>query len=455
MHRTPISRRFAAGFLTLLATASLGIVGGLTAALVAAPMAANASSAVGGAITRAETLTRAQYWVDQGYVYSPNAPSSYTYSDDASGRSYRNDCSGLVSEAWHLSTSYTTADFAVDNSLWHTIAWDDMQPGDAYVRNDSSENHIELFYGWLNPSDHSAGILKYSFNSNGYTVENPYAKNNEGLPKTRAGLASYSQPGFHAIRYNNIYDGTGSGGVDDGDIRYFSSSSGSSLEQSYYNGSWNDQDLTVTFTGDPVAVHDGGTLRVFMRGYDLEQDYWNGSTWAWQDLGIPITGDPGVVNDGVLRVFARGSNGTLHQIRWTGTAWVDQDLGFPITGGVSALDNGWIRVFAREADGNLHQIYWNGSTWTDQSLGLAISGDPSAVDNGGWLRVFTRGSNGTLHQIYWSGSSWTSQDLGFPISSDPSALVDDRLRVFARNSTGGIDQLYYYNSTWTRQTIVA
>jgi hypothetical protein len=154
-------------------------------------------SSVGGSISQSEILNRAQYWVNQGYIYSPNAPSAYTFSDDATGESYRNDCSGLVSDAWHLSTSYVTSDFNVDNSLWHTIAWDSMQSGDAYVRHDSSVEHIELFAFWDDSSDHSKGFEKYSFNTNNYTVENPYALNNVG----KSGHRSYAQDGFHAIHY--------------------------------------------------------------------------------------------------------------------------------------------------------------------------------------------------------------------------------------------------------------
>jgi hypothetical protein len=159
-------------------------------------------SSIGGSISQSEILDRAQYWVDQGYIYSPHAPSSYTFSDDASGKSYRNDCSGLVSEAWHLSTSYVTGDFNVDNSLWHTISWDSMQPGDAYVRQDSTVQHMELFAFWDDPNDHSKGFEKYSFNTNNYTVENPYTLNNFG----KSGHRSYDPNGFHAIRYNNIID---------------------------------------------------------------------------------------------------------------------------------------------------------------------------------------------------------------------------------------------------------
>ena len=169
----------------------------------------SALSSIGGSISQSEILARAQYWFDQRYIYSPNAPSSYTFSSDASGKSYRNDCSGLVSEAWHLTTSYTTVDFNVDNSLWSTISWDSMRSGDAYVRNDSTEQHIELFAFWDDPNDHSQGFEKYSFNTNNYTVENPYELNNFG----KSGHRSYDPNGFHAIRYASTVADPSSGTV--------------------------------------------------------------------------------------------------------------------------------------------------------------------------------------------------------------------------------------------------
>ena len=204
------------GLLSIAVAAGFGLVGGLASAVVSTPIAASAASSVGGTISTAEVFSRAQYWVDQGYTYSQS-----NYDTDAAGRSYRDDCSGLVSEAWHLSTSYVTADFNVDNSLWHTIPWDSMQPGDAYVEHDSTRDHIELFYGWVNPSDHSKGVWKYSFNNPGDTVENPFAANNRG---NDGKVVDTSTSGFHAIRYNNIQNVSGTASIygvkSDGTLTY-------------------------------------------------------------------------------------------------------------------------------------------------------------------------------------------------------------------------------------------
>jgi hypothetical protein len=185
------------------------VTGGIGAALVvgisvlAGPSAAHASS-VGGSITRNEILARAQYWVNAGYVYSPNAPSSYSYDDDAYGTSYRDDCSGLVSEAWHLSKSYVTGDFQDGVAPYTTLgSLDDLLPGDAIVRT----GHMELFAFWKSGSDHSLGAYVYSFNSNNYTVENPYANNNVGV----LGFDSWSDLTSYApIRYSHVIDDSSS-----------------------------------------------------------------------------------------------------------------------------------------------------------------------------------------------------------------------------------------------------
>ncbi|GAA2036385.1 hypothetical protein GCM10009839_41600 [Catenulispora yoronensis] len=160
---------------------------------------ASAASGVGGTITRSEILQRAQYWVDQGYVYSPDAPNKYTYSPDAAGKSYRNDCSGLVSEAWHLSSSQTTDSFPGSGLITNLSGLDQLKPGDAVLRT----GHIELFARWKSASDHTQGAYVYSFNRAGETVENPTTVSNFG----NLGFDSWSDLNtYHAVRYIHVVD---------------------------------------------------------------------------------------------------------------------------------------------------------------------------------------------------------------------------------------------------------
>ncbi|GAA4605725.1 hypothetical protein BJY16_005503 [Actinoplanes octamycinicus] len=137
------------------------------------PAPAQASS-IDGPIGRSEILSRAQNWVDRGITYTQTG----TWASDADGdKTYRRDCSGLVSMAWHLSNSYVTGDFQGSNSRWSTLgSIDDFQAGDAMVRT----GHMELFAYWADKGDHSKGAYVYSFNSDGETVQNPTARSNEG-----------------------------------------------------------------------------------------------------------------------------------------------------------------------------------------------------------------------------------------------------------------------------------
>ena len=64
-----------------------------------------ASSVRSGPIGRAEMLSRAQNWVDRGITYTQTG----TWATDAEGaHTYRRDCSGLVSLAWHYGSSLLT-----------------------------------------------------------------------------------------------------------------------------------------------------------------------------------------------------------------------------------------------------------------------------------------------------------------------------------------------------------
>jgi hypothetical protein len=85
------------------------------------------------AITRPEVLKRANHWIKKRVQYSQ---SSYY-------QGYRRDCSGFVSMAWKLKTSYTSSDIG---STAHKISMKSLKPGDAVRR----PGHVEIFGGWKN-----------------------------------------------------------------------------------------------------------------------------------------------------------------------------------------------------------------------------------------------------------------------------------------------------------------
>ena len=87
------------------------------------------------AITRTEVLARANHWIAKRVRYSQSG----TYGG------YRRDCSGFVSMAWKLRTSYTSDSI---RSKARRISWRQLKPGDAVRRS----GHVEIFAGWKNRS---------------------------------------------------------------------------------------------------------------------------------------------------------------------------------------------------------------------------------------------------------------------------------------------------------------
>lgn len=94
-----------------------------------------------GTISRTEVIERAQFWVDKSIPY--NQSGSYA---DPQGRSYRTDCSGYVSMAWHLGSSRVTSTLG---GVATQISRDALQPGDIML---ASSGHVVLFENWTDSS---------------------------------------------------------------------------------------------------------------------------------------------------------------------------------------------------------------------------------------------------------------------------------------------------------------
>ncbi len=105
------------------------------AALVAAIAATSLTApADAGALTRSQVMKRAKVWVDRKVPYSQ------------SGRyqGYRRDCSGFVSMAWKLNSSYTTRSLS---SKGKRVAISSLKVGDAVL---IPGRHVSIFGGWKN-----------------------------------------------------------------------------------------------------------------------------------------------------------------------------------------------------------------------------------------------------------------------------------------------------------------
>jgi hypothetical protein len=160
----------------------LSASGGNCAYVAPAPPA----STIGGSITRSEVLARAKDWYVRDVAYSQDA-----YALDVNRTaSYRTDCSGFVSMAWHLTTSKTTSNLS---DVATTISKSALRPGDAL--NDAGE-HAVVFIGW---KDQDAGTFYY------YSESNPDVDMQYGSANVNSGsIAGHPASDYVALRYDKI-----------------------------------------------------------------------------------------------------------------------------------------------------------------------------------------------------------------------------------------------------------
>lgn len=111
------------------------------------------SSSIGGSIRRTEVIQRAAYWPNIGLGYNRG---SY-HRDLNNSKTYRQDCSGQVSNAWHATQSYSTRSI---DQVSAVISKSSLLPGD--ILNDY-DYHTVVFCGWAN----SSRTAYYSFEESG------------------------------------------------------------------------------------------------------------------------------------------------------------------------------------------------------------------------------------------------------------------------------------------------
>lgn len=145
------------------------------------------NSSVGGPVTRQEILDRGRYWTNKGVPYSMSG-----YTTDANGKSYRTDCSGLVSMALHLPNSESTV--TLPNSAVHPISKEELKPGDIVGNlgggTGGANGHVMIFNGWVDDS-----------HTQFRTIEETPPR---AVEKTQTwGSAPYTSS---AWRYNNLID---------------------------------------------------------------------------------------------------------------------------------------------------------------------------------------------------------------------------------------------------------
>lgn len=131
---------------------------------------------------RREIVERAFTWWD----------AQVSYSQSRYYKGYRTDCSGFVSMAWELGTSYTTASFSTGGGESHPLSsYASLEPGDALVRRRNGAGHIVLFLGWNDSAKTSACVIE----------QNSTALDMEFRTRTASSLKS---GGYKAIRADKL-----------------------------------------------------------------------------------------------------------------------------------------------------------------------------------------------------------------------------------------------------------
>jgi hypothetical protein len=117
---------------------------------VKAPATGSAAAAISATIRVSVTTVfmrtsavRAQSWVDAGVPYSMSRTHTNQYG------SYRQDCSGYVSMAWALPSSYTTATLP---DVSYAITQADLRRGDILLHKATpgGSGHVVMFDAWAN-----------------------------------------------------------------------------------------------------------------------------------------------------------------------------------------------------------------------------------------------------------------------------------------------------------------
>ncbi|MFC9330393.1 hypothetical protein [Kitasatospora sp. NPDC057015] len=267
--------------LTRTAIATAIAASGVIAGAAFTTGTAHAASSVDGPISRDEVLNRANDWYNRHIPYNQSA-----WTTDLGGKNYRQDCSGFISMAWHLSNSENTDSLDV-RSLTTRVALADLQPGDA-LDNDPHDNiiprtgHVILFDHWI---DKSSGQFAYISEAN----------SDDNMTKGSGTISGYSSSGYFGLRYNNIVD-----------------------------AAWLAGDYPVAGNWDGGAADNVGVWRPSTGEFHLRNDDGGITKIAWGQYGdIPVSGnwDGGPANIGIWRpstgeFHLRMDNGTLTKIAW-------------------------------------------------------------------------------------------------------------------------------------------
>ena len=248
--------------------------------------------------------------------------------------------------------------------------------------------------------------------------------------------------------------------------------SGSSLEQSWWNQSWNYTPLSqpIATGSSPVADQNpnSGQAGVYYAGTNgsIDEDYYNGSAWGFISLGHGMKAGttPAVVHpagSSTLTAYFVGTGGGLEEV-WYNGSWNYSPLSLPVAAGSSPAADpnpgpGEAGVYYAGTNGSIDEDYYKAGAWGYISLGHGIKAGttPAVVHPAGatQLDLFFVGPGGGLEEMWWNGSSWGYAPLGQSVAAGSSPAADPnpatgQAGVYYAGTNGSLDEMYYNGSAW-------
>jgi hypothetical protein len=209
--------------------------------------------------------------------------------------------------------------------------------------------------------------------------------------------------------------------------------------------------------GGAIALG-AGALRIFVRGTSgtvWQQDF-NGTAWgAWSDLGgtAKSTISTTTPASGEIELSVRADGGAAAVQRYSAATWNGwEDLGGTLTSDVvTATLGSTVHIVGRWSDNTIRTRRLTGSTWSAwESLGGGATSDPVLIPFAGKLYCFVRGGGGATFQKVYSGtwSGWTSLG-GVWTSSIGVTATPTTLHVFERGTNNIVKNIRDDGSGWS------
>ncbi len=282
--------------------------------------------------------------------------------------------------------------------------------------------------------------------------------------------------------------------VFDGNQHIFFRSEDGHIQERWFNGSWQTNDLTVaagmpvSAVGSPVGYVTNGEQHVVYRGMDdrIHELRWRSSQAAEGWKHTDVTADAGasanvvsgltayVGTNGTQHLIYRGSDSRIHELyRQAGKGWRHSDLtrdsgaaANVASDPASYLDGTTQNIVYRGNDGHIYLLS-GGTSWRSIDLSAAAQtpladSAPTGYMHGGIQHVVFRATDNQLIEIWGRPGGWNSTNLttasGQPANatSDPSGYSNGvGQHVVYRGSDGHVHELWWAGSVWNHNDLTS